>query len=415
MKKQVGNKLRDKAGFTLVELIVVIAIIGILAGVGTVGYSGYVKRANKAVDQQLLGDVKYALQLALADPNAACKGGVGVIISTTGTRVNAVDGTDTESVEYVESAMKAAFGEGWRNMKLKYDGWKGNASANATSYKDSSYSGKEDVLLGQIGKLTSQVQAFLKDNTDELKSFQKYLDDQGIDVDLSKANMTDEEAQKAANALTLYVASKTGDAGDRSPAGEVADPKPIAESMKNVFEVSTTGGQPTFMNLYPFTQVYNGLGKVGSVAFAYAYMEGFFQSQSKDHPQWLEDFHSINFTDTGKVNGAGAVLESFQQQLGAKFSSDPTAMMAAFDAYTKGEQSQKNVDAYVAAMNAVNSSSDVFQKDLSNKNLYTDGKAANLLRGYMTVGTLGIGDNETAVVVNKSSDGFAVVTYPELG
>lgn len=29
MKKQVGNKLRDKAGFTLVELIVVIAIIGI--------------------------------------------------------------------------------------------------------------------------------------------------------------------------------------------------------------------------------------------------------------------------------------------------------------------------------------------------------------------------------------------------
>ena len=33
MKKQVGNKLRGSAGFTLVELIVVIAIIGILAGV----------------------------------------------------------------------------------------------------------------------------------------------------------------------------------------------------------------------------------------------------------------------------------------------------------------------------------------------------------------------------------------------
>ena len=414
MKKQVGNKLRGSAGFTLVELIVVIAIIGILAGIGTVGYGGYVKRANKAVDQQLLGDVKYALQLALADPNAACKGGVGVIISTTGTRVNAVDGTDTESVEYVKSAMKAAFGEGWPNMKLKYNGWKGNANANAAVYKESSFKGNEDALLGQIGTLTSQVQAFLKDNTDELASFQKYLDDQGIDVDLSKANMTDEEAQKAANALTLYVASKTGDAGTRTT-GDAYQTDPIATYMKQVFQVDATGGQTTFMNLTPFTQVYNGLGKVGSVAFAYAYMEGFFQSQSKDHPQWLEDFHSINFTDTGKENGAGAVLNSFQQQLGEKFSSDHTAMMAAFDAYTKDNQSQKNVDAYVAAMNAVNSSSDVFQKDLSNKNLYTDGKAANLLRGYMTVGTLGIGDNETAVVVNKSSDGFAVVTYPELG
>ena len=52
------------AGFTLVELIVVIAILGILAGVGTVGYSGYIKKANLAADQQLLGYVNQAFAAA---------------------------------------------------------------------------------------------------------------------------------------------------------------------------------------------------------------------------------------------------------------------------------------------------------------------------------------------------------------
>lgn len=67
MKKQVGNKLRGSAGFTLVELVVVIAIIGILAGIGTVGYGGYVKKANEAADQQLLGEVNTAFAAACVE------------------------------------------------------------------------------------------------------------------------------------------------------------------------------------------------------------------------------------------------------------------------------------------------------------------------------------------------------------
>lgn len=64
MKQQVRNKLHGKAGFTLVELIVVIAILGILAGIGTVGYSGYIKKANQAADETLLGAVNTAFAAA---------------------------------------------------------------------------------------------------------------------------------------------------------------------------------------------------------------------------------------------------------------------------------------------------------------------------------------------------------------
>ena len=74
MNNRITKTLRGKAGFTLVELIVVIAILGILAGVGTVGYSGYIKKANEAADQQLLGFVNQAFAAAcLPGERQRCK------------------------------------------------------------------------------------------------------------------------------------------------------------------------------------------------------------------------------------------------------------------------------------------------------------------------------------------------------
>lgn len=68
LKKKVKGffTLNRKAngGFTLVELIVVIAILAILAGAAVPAYSGYVKKANKVADEQLLAALNTAFAAA---------------------------------------------------------------------------------------------------------------------------------------------------------------------------------------------------------------------------------------------------------------------------------------------------------------------------------------------------------------
>lgn len=86
--KKFREKMSERAGFTLVELIVVIAILGILAGAAVAGYSGYINKAKDAADTEILTAVKTAASAALAEEGAVTE----IAVDNTGKTVTAKAG-----------------------------------------------------------------------------------------------------------------------------------------------------------------------------------------------------------------------------------------------------------------------------------------------------------------------------------
>lgn len=120
MIKKWKKKLAEKAGFTLVELIVVIAILGILAGIAVPMYTGYIKRANDAKVLSELSGVLTTAQAANAmtgNVNEVAK----ITVDNAGTVAVTATGGGTSSEDYVDAfvdlydaggAVKNVSGEG---------------------------------------------------------------------------------------------------------------------------------------------------------------------------------------------------------------------------------------------------------------------------------------------------------------
>ena len=75
MLNKIRKNLKDKAGFTLVELIVVLVILAILAAMLVPALTGYIDKANKQKITATTRQVVMAAQTETSEAYAKAKGG----------------------------------------------------------------------------------------------------------------------------------------------------------------------------------------------------------------------------------------------------------------------------------------------------------------------------------------------------
>ena len=128
------KKFMNNAGFTLVELIVVIAILGILAAVAVPAYTGYMDKAKEASDTQTVAAMNTAFAAAMTEcmvtandiedvsvtDNGSVDGEqVSAIVVTMKTAYNATESVRTAKADEIEAAFLRYF-TGNETVTMKY-------------------------------------------------------------------------------------------------------------------------------------------------------------------------------------------------------------------------------------------------------------------------------------------------------